>query len=140
MSARLQCGQASILLPRTFRFQPGALCNLYQLGKPVVKPVEIAVPAGAGYVLTSAKSGRSLAIVDLEWIQRELFRQVPTQDSRLAVMLFCSSTVKIVISFSLRAALCAVTTLVTRNCLKGKTIVRQIDDDEGLSMRNSRDY
>ena len=55
------------------------------LGKPVVKPVEIAVPAGAGYVLTSAKSGRSLAIVDLEWIQRELFRQVPTQDSRLVL-------------------------------------------------------
>src|ERR1039458_112594 len=52
-----------------------------------------------------------------------------------AVMLFCSSTVKIVISFSLSAALCAVTTLVTRNCLKGKTIVRQSDDGETVAMR-----
>jgi chitinase len=53
------------------------------LGKPEVKAVNIAVPAGAGYVLTSAKSGRSLAIVDLEWLQRELFRQVPKQPGRL---------------------------------------------------------
>lgn len=52
-----------------------------------------------------------------------------------AVMLFCSSMVKIVICFSLKAALCAVTTLVTRNCLKGKTIVRQIDVGEGLEMK-----
>lgn len=55
------------------------------LGKPQVKSVNIAVPAGAGYVLTSAKSGRSLAIVDLEWLQRELFRQIPNQEGRLVL-------------------------------------------------------
>ena len=55
------------------------------LAKPEVKPVSIVVPAGAGYVLTSSKSGRSLAIVDLEWLQRELFRQVPKQDGRLVL-------------------------------------------------------
>jgi chitinase len=55
------------------------------LGKPEVKPVRIAVPAGSGYVLTSAKSGRSLAIVDLEFLQRELFRQVPKQDGPLVI-------------------------------------------------------
>src|SRR5215475_8608719 len=31
------------------------------LAKPEVRPVKIAVPAGDGYVLTSAKSGRSVA-------------------------------------------------------------------------------
>ncbi len=55
------------------------------LGKPEVKSVKVVVPAGAGYVLTSAKSGRSLAIVDLEWLQRELFRQVPKQEGRLVL-------------------------------------------------------
>uniref|UniRef100_Q02CR1 chitinase n=1 Tax=Solibacter usitatus (strain Ellin6076) TaxID=234267 RepID=Q02CR1_SOLUE len=55
------------------------------LAKPEVKPMRIAVPAGSGYVLTSAKSGRSLAIVDLEWLQRELFRQLPNQDGRLVL-------------------------------------------------------
>jgi chitinase len=55
------------------------------LAKPEVKLINVAVPAGAGYVLTSAKSGRSLAIVDLEWLQRELFRQVPKQDGRLVL-------------------------------------------------------
>jgi hypothetical protein len=79
------CEGSAYYSPERSGFNRAALCNLYQLGKPVVKPVEIAVPAGAGYVLTSAKSGRSLAIVDLEWIERELFRQVPTQDSRLVL-------------------------------------------------------
>jgi len=55
------------------------------LAKPEVKPIDVAVPAGAGYVLTSAKSGRSLAIVDLEWLQREIFRQVPKQDGVLVL-------------------------------------------------------
>ena len=55
------------------------------LGRPEVKRVDVAVPSSAGYVLTSAKSGRSLAIVDLEWLQREIFRQVPKQDGRLVI-------------------------------------------------------
>src|SRR5262249_51274432 len=55
------------------------------LAEPEVNPVKIAVPAGFGYVLSSAKSGRSLAIVDVEWLQRELFRQVPNQGGRLVL-------------------------------------------------------
>jgi chitinase len=55
------------------------------LAKPEIKAVKIAVPAGAGYVITSASSGRGLAIVDLEWLQRELFRQIPKQDGRLVL-------------------------------------------------------
>jgi chitinase len=55
------------------------------LGQPDVKPVRITVPVGFGYVLTSAKSKRSVAVVDVEWLQRELFRQVPKQDGRLVI-------------------------------------------------------
>ncbi len=45
------------------------------LGKPDVKAVEITVPVGYGYILTSKKSGRSFAIVDIEFLQKELFLQ-----------------------------------------------------------------
>jgi len=70
------------LLRSTFPAHPGWHTLL---AKPEVRPVKIAVPAGAGYVLTSAKSGHSVAIVDLEWLQRELFRQVSKQDGRLVL-------------------------------------------------------
>ena len=52
------------------------------LGKPEVKPVTIAIPAGYGYLLTSKKSGQSFAIVDSEFLQAELFRQIPRQDGK----------------------------------------------------------
>jgi chitinase len=55
------------------------------LETPEERPIKIAVPAGAGYVLTSAKSGHSMAIVDMEWLQRELFRQIAKHDGRLVV-------------------------------------------------------
>ena len=40
------------------------------LGKPVVKPVKITVPAGYGYILTSKKTGRSFAVVDVGFLQK----------------------------------------------------------------------
>jgi len=54
------------------------------LGKPEVKRVQVTVPAGFGYVLSS-KNGRSLAIVDVEFLQKELFRQIPKQAGRLVI-------------------------------------------------------
>jgi chitinase len=55
------------------------------LGKPEVKPVRITVPLGYGYVLTSRKSGRSIAVADVEFLQKELFKQVPKQDGKLVI-------------------------------------------------------
>ncbi len=56
------------------------------LGRPeVMKTVDITVPAASGYVLTSKKSGASLAIADIEYVQRELFKQVPKQDGKLMI-------------------------------------------------------
>jgi hypothetical protein len=47
------------------------------LNQPKVVPVKIDVPVGLGYVLTSKKTGRMLAMVDLRFMQQELFRQLP---------------------------------------------------------------
>jgi chitinase len=55
------------------------------LTKPELKPVKITIPAGYGYVLTSKKTGGSLAIVDIEFLQKELFKQLPKQPGRLVI-------------------------------------------------------
>ncbi|MBV8808175.1 MAG: glycoside hydrolase [Acidobacteriaceae bacterium] len=54
------------------------------LGKPAMKPVSIRVPVGYGYVLTS-KAGGSFAVVDLEFLQKELFKQIPKQEGKLVI-------------------------------------------------------
>ncbi|HTH54166.1 MAG TPA: chitinase [Edaphobacter sp.] len=61
------------------------------LGKPEVKPVTVSVPAGFGYVLTSKKSKSSMAVVDLQFLQKEIFKQVPKQDGKL-VLAFTHNT------------------------------------------------
>ena len=48
-----------------------------RLGQPKVITVNIDVPVGRGYVLTSKKTGRMLAMVDLRFMQQELFKQLP---------------------------------------------------------------
>ncbi|MBV9501751.1 MAG: glycoside hydrolase, partial [Acidobacteriaceae bacterium] len=49
-----------------------------------IKPVSIRVPVGYGYVLTS-KAGGSFAVVDLEFLQKELFKQIPKQEGKLVI-------------------------------------------------------
>jgi hypothetical protein len=49
-------------------------------------------------------------------------------------MLLSVSIVKVVIIVLLGATLCAVITWITPICLKGKAIVRHIEDGEGLAM------
>ena len=55
------------------------------LARPEVKPFRLKVPVGYGYILTSRSSGRSFAIVDVEFLQRELFKQVPRQNGKLVI-------------------------------------------------------
>jgi chitinase len=62
------------------------------LGKPEVKPVNITVPVGYGYILTSKKTGRDFAVVDIEFLQKELFKQIPRQDSKLVIALTHNTT------------------------------------------------
>jgi chitinase len=51
----------------------------------VMKTVHIAVPAASGYVLSSKTSGRLLGIADIEYVQRELFKQIPKQNGSLVM-------------------------------------------------------
>lgn len=55
------------------------------LGQPEVKPLQIAVPIGYGYVLSSKKSGSDLGMVDLEYLQREIFKRIPRQEGKLVI-------------------------------------------------------
>lgn len=80
---------ADAMLRTTFP-KPGGWHTL--LGKPEVKPVRISVPVGYGYVLTSKKTGKSLAVVDVEFLQKELFKQLPKQDGKLVVAVTRNTT------------------------------------------------
>lgn len=53
------------------------------LGRPTVKPITVTVPAGSGYVLTSKATRTAAAIVDIEFLQQEVFKQLPKQEGAL---------------------------------------------------------
>jgi chitinase len=62
------------------------------LGKPEIKPIRIAVPAGYGYVLTSKASDKSLAVVDVVFLQKEIFKRVARQDGKLVIAVTRNTT------------------------------------------------
>jgi chitinase len=62
------------------------------LGKPEVKAVKITIPAGYGYILTSKKSGRSFAVVDADFLQKEIFQRIPRQDGELIIAMTHNAT------------------------------------------------
>jgi chitinase len=62
------------------------------LGKPEVKAVKITVPAGYGYLLSSKQTGASLAVADVEFLQRELFRQLGKQEGKLVIAVTHNTT------------------------------------------------
>jgi chitinase len=80
---------ADALLRGTF---PAAKTWHTLLGKPEVKPVRITVPAGYGYVLTSKETGRAAAVADIEFVQKELFQQIPRQDGKLVIAVTRNTT------------------------------------------------
>lgn len=51
----------------------------------LMKTVTINVPPASGYLLTSKKEGGSLAIVDIEFVQRELSKQLPKLAGKLII-------------------------------------------------------
>ena len=57
------------------------------LGQPEVHPVTVKIPAGYGYVLTSKRTQTRLAMVDVEFVQRAIFQQIPRQDGKLVLLL-----------------------------------------------------
>jgi chitinase len=62
------------------------------LGKPEIKPVTIAIPPGYGYILTSKKNGSSFAVVDIEFVEKQIFQQIPRQDGKLVIAVAHNTT------------------------------------------------
>ncbi|RRA47879.1 glycosyl hydrolase family 18 protein [Acidipila sp. EB88] len=55
------------------------------LGAPEVEPITIDVPAANGYLLHSQKNGGSLAVVDADFVQQQLFKLLPHPAQGLVV-------------------------------------------------------
>jgi chitinase len=55
------------------------------LGKPETKPLSITIPVGFGYILHSQSAGKWLAVVDVEFLQRELFKRIAKQEGKLVI-------------------------------------------------------
>ena len=62
------------------------------LGTPKVMAITINIPAGEGYLLHSKRSGQSFAVVDSEYVEKELFRQIPERDGQLVVAVAHNTT------------------------------------------------
>ena len=62
------------------------------LGTPEVKPIGITVPVGYGYILSSKKTGRTFAVVDVEFLQKAIFAKVPRQDGKLVIAVAHNTT------------------------------------------------
>lgn len=55
------------------------------LGPPEVRPVTVEIPVGSGYVLTSKRTGTQLAMVDVEYLEQAIFKQIPRQEGKLVI-------------------------------------------------------
>ena len=55
------------------------------LGKPEIKPISITIPAGYGYILRSKKTGTTFAVVDVVFLEKQIFQQIPRQDGKLVI-------------------------------------------------------
>ena len=55
------------------------------LGRPQIRPITVRIPAGYGYVLSSKQNGTELGMADAEFVQREIFKQLPRQDGKLVI-------------------------------------------------------
>jgi chitinase len=62
------------------------------LGQPELKAVKITIPVGYGYILTSKATERSFAVVDVEFLQKELFQQIPKQPGKLVIAVTRNTT------------------------------------------------
>jgi chitinase len=77
---------ADAMLRATARTPAGSPTGWHTLlGQPEVRPITIRIPAGYGYVLTSKRTGTVLGMADVEFVQREIFKQLPRQDGKLVI-------------------------------------------------------
>jgi chitinase len=53
------------------------------LGSPAVQPLHIAIPPSAGYLLSDGQTGGTMAILDVEYLERRIFAQLPSEKGKL---------------------------------------------------------
>ena len=52
----------------------------------------IAIPPGYGYILHSKKTGTSFAVVDVVYLEKQIFQQIPRQDGKLVIAVTHNTT------------------------------------------------
>jgi hypothetical protein len=62
------------------------------IGRPEVKPVEVTIPSGYSYIPTSKTTGDILAVVDVQFLQKELFKRLTKQEGKLVVAVAHNTT------------------------------------------------
>ena len=62
------------------------------LGKPEIKPISITIPAGYGYILRSKKTGTTFAVVDVVFLEKQIFQQIPRQEGKLVIAVTHNTT------------------------------------------------
>ena len=62
------------------------------LGKPEIKPISITIPPGYGYILRSKKTGTTFAVVDVVFLEKQIFQQIPRQDGKLVIAVTHNTT------------------------------------------------
>jgi len=53
------------------------------LGSPAVHPLHITIPPRAGYLLSDGRTGGKMAILDVEYLERRIFAQLPSEKGKL---------------------------------------------------------
>jgi chitinase len=77
------------LLHATF---PSSASGHTYLGKPDIKPISITIPPGYGYILRSKKTGTMFAVVDVVFLEKQIFQQIPRQDGKLVIAVTHNTT------------------------------------------------
>jgi chitinase len=62
------------------------------LAKPEIKPLTIAIPPGYGYILHSKKTGTTFAVVDVLFLEKQIFQKIPRQDGKLVIAVTHNTT------------------------------------------------
>ena len=62
------------------------------LGKPEIKPLTITIPPGYGYLLHSKKDHATFAVIDVMFLEKQIFQQIPRQDGKLVIAVTHNAT------------------------------------------------
>jgi chitinase len=82
----LQAGETTQYLDAMLRATTNTAAGYHTLlGTPQVHAVTVEIPPGYGYMLSSKRTGTRLGMADVEYVQREIFRQIPRQEGNLVI-------------------------------------------------------